>query len=120
MGFGLLPDADEVFHLADAALIAPLHLFPQGAPAVEAARPGHTMEPEEVAFGAGVHIIVEGAVGFAILAGGVGAGAAAVYADAVFVGSVVVDGAPLYGIGGDVAVGLRSHVVVELEDMVEA
>ena len=119
-GLGLLPDADEILYLSDTMGIAVLQFLPKRASAVEPARPGHVVKPEQEAFRAGIHVVVERAVRLAILCRGVAAQAAAVEADAVLVGLVVVDGTPLDGIAGLEPIGLRPVVVVELEDVVQA
>ncbi len=120
LGLGLTPDADEILNLFHATGVAVLHLFVDGAAALEAIGPGHMVEPEQVALGTGADIVVERTVGLAILGGGVGTGVGAVETDAETIGLMVIDGAPLEGIGGDEAAGLGTIVLVEGEDVMEA
>ncbi len=42
-----------------------------------------------------------------------------VYADAVGISTMIIYGTPLYRIATDIAIGLRTHVVVELKDMMQ-
>ena len=118
-GLGLAPDADEILDLFHATGVAVLHLLVDGAAALEAIGPGHMVEPEQVALGAGADIVVERTVGLAILGGGIGTGVGAVETNAEAIGLMVIDGAPLEGIGGDEAAGLWTIVVVELKYMVQ-
>ena len=116
-GLGLLPDADEILNLADTALIVVLHLFIDSAAALHTVGPGYVVEPEQIAFRTAADIVVHRTIGLTVLGGGVGphVGAAhvgAVEADAERVGLMVIDGAPLNGIGGNETVGLWTIVLV--------
>ena len=70
VGFGLLPDGDEVYHFVHATLIAEVHLVDEGAPALHLVVPRYVMEPEDKLFGAGLKRVVLGAVRLGILLGG--------------------------------------------------
>ena len=59
LGTDFLPDSDKVLSLADTVIVVPLHLFPECSSAVHATIPWYPMEPEQVAFGTGVNIVVE-------------------------------------------------------------
>ena len=114
-GLGLLPDADEILNLADTALIVVLHLFIDSAAALHTVSPGHVVEPEQIAFRTAADIVVHRTIGLTVLGGGVGPHVGAVEADAKRVGLMVIDGAPLNGIGGDETVGLWTIMLVEGE-----
>ena len=58
-GLGLLPDTAEILHFLYATIIAERHLFVDGPAALGTIGPGHMMEPEQIALGAGVDVVVE-------------------------------------------------------------
>ena len=66
-GSCLLPDVGEVLDLLHASGIAELKFFPKGIAALQAVGPGRVVEPEQVAFRAGVDIVVYRAVWLAVL-----------------------------------------------------
>ena len=71
LGFEILPDGDEVLYLFDATSVAVVHFFEDRAATLETICPGYAVEPEKVALRACVDVIVDGAIGFAILCSGV-------------------------------------------------
>ncbi len=96
-----------------------LHLFIDGAAALHTVGPGHVVEPEQIAFRTAADIVVHRTIGLTVLGGGVGPHVGAVEADAERVSLMVIDGAPLNGIGGDETAGFWTIVLVEGEDMME-
>ena len=120
VGLSLVPNADEVLNLVDSTGVVILHLLVNGAATLETICPGNTVEPQQITLLTGVDIIVNLTVGLAILGCSVRASMCAVETDAVVVGLVIVNWAPLNRIAWDKAVGLGTIVLVEGEDMVQA
>ena len=117
---GFVPDADEILHLLHTTTITVLHLLIDGTAALQTIGPGHAMEPQQVALRTGVDIVVERTLGLAILGRGIRTRMGTVETDRVVVGLVIVNRAPLDGIAGDETAGLRTIVLVEGKDMVQA
>ena len=120
VGLGLVPNADEVLNLVDSTSVVILHLLVDCATTLETVCPGNAVEPQQITLWTGVDIIVNLTVGLAILGSGVRASMCSVETDAVVVGLVIVNRAPLNRIAWDKAIGLGTIVLVEGEDMVQA
>ena len=104
----------------DTAVVVVLQRLPQRGAILHAVRPRHAVEPQQQFLGAGFYIVIGVRDVTLILAHGIGAGlGGAVEAYAVLRSLMIVYGTPLQGIVGLEAVGLRTVVVVELEDVVQ-
>ena len=119
LGLGFVPDADEVFYLLDTTIVVILHLFEYSTSALHAISPGYAMEPQQITLRTGIDVVVERAIRLWILRGGIRTRMGAVETNTVVVGFVIIDGAPLQGQMGVIAIGLRTIMLVESEDMVE-
>ena len=119
-GFGLVPDTDEILHLIHTTTIAVLHLLIDCAATLQAIGPRHTMEPQQITLRTGVDVVVERTIGLTVLGCGIGTSVGAVETDRVVVSLVVINRTPLDGITGNEAIGLRTIVLVEGEDMVQS
>ena len=121
VGAHLLPSVHIAVHLLHAAVIVHLQTLPERLSVGHDERPGQMVEPQQILFGAGLHIVKHFLIRTAILLRGTRAAVgAAVEADALLVGLVIPHGLPLVREVGLVALGLRTVVVVALEDMVQA
>jgi len=108
-------------HTAHPRIVVVAEALPQRAAVGEPIVPRHMVKPQQILFGAGLEMLIERPVGFAILCRGSGPrGHSAVKAQSLCVGLMIVDGTPLQGIFRLVAIGLRTIVMVEGEDMVQA
>ena len=91
----VVPDEVMTFNGIDAKLVVILHGFPQCAAIVHAVRPGNMMEPQQQFVGTGVDVVVQGAEWLTILTRGISACMAAIEANALLVGLMIVYWTPL-------------------------
>ena len=78
------------------------------------------MEPQQVALWTGVDVVVQCAVRLSILCCGIRTGMSAVETNAVVVGLMVVNRAPLQGNVCIVTIGLGAVVLIKCKDMVQS
>ena len=96
-GLGLVPDTDKVLNLFYTTCVAVVHFLKYGATAFQSVAPWHSVEPQQVAFRTGVDVVVQCAVRLSILCCGIRTCMCAVETNAVVVGLMVVNRAPLQG-----------------------
>ena len=104
----LLPGMLITFHSLYTFIIMTLERLPYGNALVRTISPRYAMKPQQVGIGTTVQTVIQAAIWFCVLAHGIGAVGTAVETDAVFIGIMIIDGAPFTGLSCSITTGVRT------------